>query len=345
MANNISVALASYGMSGRIFHAPFLQAHPNFQLKLILERSKNDSAARYPDAQIVRSYEQILDDPGVDLIVVNTPNPLHYPMAKAALEAGKHVVVEKPFTTTVEEGRALIALAQQRGLMLSVYHNRRLQSGIKTARRLLEEQQLGALKSYEMSVERFRPQLGPKKWKEEPNPGAGLLYDLGSHMLDEALVLFGWPQAVCADLRAERSGGAVCDYYHVRLDYPSHKVIARASMLAREPAPAYVLHGDGGSYVKYAQDIQEQLLAEGANPAQPGWSEEPESHWGILHNETGRRAYRTEPGSYQGYYGNIFAHLNSGEPLLVEPEQALRVIELIGIVQRSADEQRTVKTD
>lgn len=341
----IKVALASYGLSGRIFHAPFLQAHPNFDLKLILERTKNESAERYPHAQIVRSYDEILQNPDIDLVVVNTPNPLHYSMAKGALTAGKYVVVEKPFTTTVDEGRELIALAREKGLMLSVYHNRRLQSGIKTAKRLLAEQQLGELKTYQMTVDRYRPQLGPKKWKEEPNPGAGLLYDLGSHMLDESLVLFGWPEAVCADLRAERSAGTVCDYYHVRLDYPGHKVIAQASMLAREPAPAYVIHGDQGSYVKHVQDIQEHLLGEGADPSVPGWSDEPEASWGLLHNDQGRRTYPTVPGSYQDYYDNIYRHLAAGEPLLVEPEQALRVIELVDVVQRSASEQRTLRTD
>jgi scyllo-inositol 2-dehydrogenase (NADP+) len=338
-----NVALVSYGLSGRVFHAPFLELHPQLNLAVILERSKNESKSRYPHARIVRHYEEILSAPDIDLVIINTPNPLHYPMAKAALEAGKHVVVEKPFTVTVDEGRALIALAKECGLMLSVYHNRRLQSGIQTAQKLFAEQQLGELKTYEVTIDRYRPALGPKKWKEESNPGAGLLYDLGSHLLDESLVLFGWPHAVTADLRVERANGQVCDYFHIRLDYPGHKVILKASMLAREPAPAYVIHGDKGSYIKTVQDVQEGRLAEGLIPDRPGWSDEQPEDWGLLHNDSGRTPYPTVPGCYERYYENIHEHLTQQVPLLVTPEEALRAIELIDIVQQSAAEKRTLR--
>ena len=359
----INVALSSYGMSGRIFHAPFLQAHPWLNLAVIMERSKNESRQRYPAARIARDYRDILGDRSIGLVVINTPNPLHYPMAKAALLAGKHVILEKPFTTTVAEGRELISLAQDKGLMLSVYHNRRLQSGFKTVQKLLAEKSLGNVKSCEISIDRYRPQPGPKKWKEENNPGAGLLYDLGSHLLDEALMLFGQPQALCADLRIERDAGQACDYFHVRLDYSEIngpktncpdtsaeanssirgcRIILKASMLAREAAPAYVIHGDKGSYVKCGQDLQEERLAAGVCPTDPHWADEGESDWGILHTDSGRHKYPTVAGTYQDYYDNIYRHLNAGEALLVTPEQALRVIEMIDLVQRSAREQTCI---
>lgn len=342
MTQRINVALASYGMSGRVFHAPFLEAHPYLHLTKILERSKSDSAARYPNARICRNFSDLLTDPDIDLIVVNTPNALHYPMAKAALEAGKHVVVEKPFTTTVDEGRELIALAREKQLILSVYHNRRLQSGIKTARKLLAENAVGELRSYEMTIDRFRPQPGPKKWKEETNPGAGLLYDLGSHLIDEALTLFGLPQSVSADLRIERPQGQVCDYFRVCLDYGAFKAVLKGSMLAREPAPAYVIHGTQGSYVKYAQDVQEARLAEGVIPNTPHWADEDQTIWGVLHNDQGRHPYPSVAGSYQDYYNNIYRHLTEDEPLLVSADQALVVVGMIAVAERSAREQATI---
>ena len=342
MTRTLNVALTSYGMSGRIFHAPFIEAHPHLQLALILERSKSESALTYPSAKIVRTYEEILEDARIDLVVVNTPNALHHSMARAALMANKHVVIEKPFTTTLDEGRELIALAQEKDLMLSVYHNRRLQSGQRTTQKLLAERQLGDLKSYEMTIDRFRPRPGPKKWKEEANPGAGLLFDLGSHLIDEALTLFGLPQSLCADLRIERPGGQVCDYFDIRLDYETCKVKLKASMLAREPAPAYVLHGTDGSYVKYDQDVQEMRLAEGVLPITAHWAEEDQDSWGILHNHRGRQKYPTVSGSYQDFYNNIYRHLTEDEPLLVTADQALVVVGMIAVAERSAREQCTI---
>ncbi len=351
MSRVIKVALASYGMSGRIFHAPFLDSHPGFDLSLILERSKNESRQRYPHCRIAREYTEILNDPTVDLVVVNTPNPLHFSMAKAALLAGKHVVVEKPFTTTVAEGRELISVARESKRMLSVYHNRRLQSGFKTVQKLLADQLLGRLNTCEITIDRYRPQPGPKKWKEEKNPGAGLLYDLGSHLLDEALMHFGTPQSLCADLRIEREAGQVCDYFNIRLNYAhggnNFKVILKASMLAREPAPAYVLHGTEGSWVKHAPDRQEERLDAGVLPVEPGptgeCTEEDESDWGILHTDSGRHRFPSIAGSYQDYYDNIYRHLIEGEgALAVSPEQALRVVELIEQVEHSAHEQACI---
>lgn len=342
MPTPIKVALAAYGMSGRIFHAPFLATNPHFELALILERSKTESRALYPSARIVRYFEAITSDSSIDLVVVNTPNTLHYSMAKAALLAGKHVVVEKPFTNTVEEGRELVELARDRGLMLSVYHNRRLQAGFKTARRILTEGRLGKLVSYQINVDRYRPQPGPKKWKEEQNPGAGLLYDLGPHLIDEALCLFGEPQALYADLRVARPSGQVCDDFYLRLDYPEHKAILSASLLAREPAPAYVIHGEQGSYIKQGQDVQEQRLVSGVQPTEPDWAKETEADWGLLHDDLGRSLYCGEPGSYQDYYHNIAEHLLEGEPLLVLPKHALKVIELIEVAERSAREGRRI---
>ena len=343
MRKVLNLALASYGMSGRIFHAPFIHQHPGLNLHSILERTASHSRERYPDAKIVRDFASLIDNPDIDLVVINTPNYLHYPMAHAALEAGKHVILEKPFTVSVDEGKALIDLASQRRLMLSVYHNRRLQSGHLTVRNLLDNGDLGQLNTFATHIDRYRPQPGPKKWKEEPNPGAGLLYDLGSHLLDEAAMLFGLPLAVTADLRCERDESQVCDYFHLRLDYPHHKCLLSSSMLARAPGPAYVLHGDRASFVKQGADIQESLLAAGTLPNFDNWCQEEPQHWGRLHTDEGSKAYPTVDGRYQDYYHNIYRHLTEGVPLNTLAEQALVTVGLIEIAEHSAREKRTIE--
>lgn len=342
MSHPLRVALTAFGMSGRLFHAPFIQADPNFELVKILERSRTDSRAQYPEAEIVRGYDEILQDPSIDIIVINTPNALHYSMTEAALLAGKHAIVEKPFTPTVAEGETLIKLAEQQGLMLSVYHNRRFASGYHTARKLLAESAVGELRSFTINHERFRPQPGPKKWKEENHPGAGLFYDIGIHLLDEALLLFGLPCSLNADLRIQRRASRVNDYFDVRLEYTSFHVNLRGSLLAREPAPAYVIHGEQGSYLKQQQDVQESRLLAGVTPTADGWADEDEGDWGILHSDAGRQKYPTQAGDYRDFYRNIYAHLCDKEPLLSSPQQAVMALRLLELALLSSQQQRTL---
>lgn len=342
MSHPLRVALAAFGMSGRLFHAPFIQANPDFELVKILERSRNDSLAHYPAVEVVRHYDDILKDASIDLVLANTPNALHFSMAEAALLAGKHVIVEKPFTPTVAEGETLVRLAQQQGLMLSVYHNRRFASGYRTARKLMAESAVGDLRSVAINVERYRPQPGPKKWKEEMNPGAGLFYDMGIHLLDESLLLFGLPHFLTADLRSQRQASQVNDYFDVRLDYADFHVSLKGSLLAREPAPAYVIHGEQGSYIKQQQDVQESRLLAGISPTFNGWADEAEAEWGILHNDAGRQTYPTQPGDYQDFYRNIHAHLCENEALLSSPQQALQALQLLELGLLSSQQRRTL---
>lgn len=342
MPKKFRVALAAYGMSGRLFHAPFLQAHPGFELTKILERHRHDSHAQIPEAEIVRHYDAILNDPSIDLVVVNTPNALHYEMTRAALLAGKHVVVEKPFTPGVKEGEELIELAVRQGRMLSVYHNRRFASGYLTTKKMFAEGVLGELKSLAINHDRYRPEPGPKKWKEDVNPAAGLLYDIGIHLIDESLQLFGLPDFVSADLRVQRQHGKVNDYFSIRLDYPGFHVSLNASLLARMPAPAYVIHGDKGSYIKQGQDVQESRLLAGVLPSEAHWADEDESVWGILHNNQGEQKYPTVNGNYADFYRNIYAHLCASAPLLIPAGHALTALKMIDLVQQSHQQQRAL---
>src|SRR6187402_2831851 len=216
----IKTALLSFGMSGRVFHAPFLHLNPGFELYAIWEREKNLSKALYPDIRVYRSFEEILQDEAVELVVVNTPNYTHYEFTKAVLKAGKHAVVEKPFTVTVEEGLELASLALEVGKKIAVYQSRRYDSDSKTVKKLVEEGLLGAIVEVELHYDRYTVALSPKVHKETPGPGRGLLYDLGSHLLDQVLQLFGMPEAVFADIGIIRPISKVDDYMELVLYYP-----------------------------------------------------------------------------------------------------------------------------
>ncbi len=327
------VALAAFGMSGEIFHAPLIHVHPGFELVSVLERSKNRPGDRYPGTKIARSYRELLEDDRVALVVVNTPDALHYDMTREALLEGKHVIVEKPFVQDSHQGRELIDLADARGRLLSVFHNRRWDGDFLTIRKILEEGLLGRLVEYEAHFDRFRNFLKEGTWKEDPASGTGTLFNLGSHLIDQALVLFGKPDSVYADIRAERNGAKVDDAFLLFLGYPDVRVALKGSYLVKEPGPRYALHGTQGSYLKYGTDPQEEALKSGALPAGMDWGREPETEWGILNTSAGKEPFRgkyeTLPGCYINYYDDIFTALKEDRPPSVTAEQANLVIRVI----------------
>ncbi len=331
MSNSkIKVGLASFGMSGRIFHAPFIEKNPNFELKLILERTKSNSKELYPNANIVRTFEELINNKEVTLIVVNTPTYLHFEMAKLALEAGKHVVLEKPMTATFREGEELIALAKENDLQIAVYHNKRFEGGFKTIQKLLATKRLGSLNDCSIAVHRFRPEIGPKAWKEAAFPGAGILYDIGSHLIDQVLVLFGWPADIQADLQIQRANGKVIDYFKITFLYEDFKTTIVSDMLTKERMPTFLLTGTKSSFVKYGNDPQENRLVE--NPINwDGIGEDLEKNYGKLtsHETNATEKIKTENGGYDQFYKNIYEVLRLDKELIISPEQALDVIKLI----------------
>ncbi|MGE5313175.1 MAG: Gfo/Idh/MocA family oxidoreductase [Acidobacteriota bacterium] len=349
MNTPIRVALASYGMSGRVFHAPLLAQHPHFSIRRILRRSGSGPMPDDPGVRISTAYEELLADPDVDLIVVNTPDRFHYAMAKQALEAGKHVVVEKPFTQTVEQGLELIRLAEARQLLLTVFQNRRWDSDFLTVRKVIEEQLLGTLVEFESHFDRYRPLINRSSWKERSETGVGAVNNLGSHMIDQALILFGMPHAVTAHTAMVRPESEVEDWYDIRLHYPSVRVCLRSTYLARELGPRYTLHGTLGSFLKYGMDIQEAALTEGLLPGTPDWGREPEAQRGLLHTERNgsvvREFFETLPGNYMAFYDSVYETLVHGAPVAVRAEEALDVIRIITAVHQSADERRTIPID
>ncbi|WP_455587013.1 Gfo/Idh/MocA family oxidoreductase [Bacteroides sp.] len=346
----IKVGLAAYGMSGQVFHAPFIHIDPHFELYKIVERSKELSRERYPDATIVRSFEELIKDPEVELVVVNTPDNTHYEYARMALEAGKHVIVEKPFTSTTEEGEELIALAASKGLMLSVYQNRRWDADFQTVQEIISNGLLGRLVEYESTFARYRNFIKPNTWKETGQSGGGLTYNLGSHLIDQAILLFGMPEAVFADIDIVRTDGKVDDYFMIHFLRPTLapnvKVTLKASYLMREAEPRFVLHGTLGSFVKHGVDKQEAALLRGEMPDQPHWGEETDEELGLIHTEIDRqkicRKYPGIPGNYGGFYQNIYEHLRLGKPLLTGARGILNVIRVIEAAYQSQRERKVI---
>ncbi|MCB0846313.1 MAG: Gfo/Idh/MocA family oxidoreductase [Bacteroidetes bacterium] len=339
MNTPIQTALCAYGMSGKVFHAPFLHDHPGFHIKKVLQRTRSDVLERYPYVEIARTMDEILNDPEIELVVVNTPEPTHYDLASAVLEAGKHVIVEKAFTVTSAEAEDLIQLADEKNLLLSVYQNRRWDGDFLTTRKIVEEGLLGRLVEFESNYQRYRNFIQPETWKEEDTPGTGILYNLGSHLIDQVLFLFDWPEQVFADLRIQRTGGRVHDYFEVILYYPNFKATVKAGYLVREQGPRYKLLGTTGSFVKYGIDPQEEALKEEYLPSEPGWGEEDESNWGIINTTISgldiRGKVQTLPGDYMAYYQNVHDAIRKKEPLAVTADQAKRVIEVIEAAYKS----------
>lgn len=343
--HKIKTALLSYGMSGEVFHLPLLEAHGGFEVTYIGHRNPEKPVKHvYPTA---KNYASMLEDKSVELIIVNTPNETHFPFAVQALEAGKHVIVEKPFTVTAREADQLIALAKKQKKMLTVFQNRRWDGDFLTVKKVIESKHLGKLVECEIHYDRFRNYIEPGTWKEEAKPGTGILYNLGSHLLDQVVVLFGMPRYVDARIGIQRPGGRVDDFFDIRLEYEGFYVILKSSYLVREPGPRFILHGTEGSFIKSGIDPQEQGLKEKQIPRGPQWGSEPAQEWGKLNTTLDGKRYEgpleTIRGNYPGFYENVYLAITAGHPLDVKPEEARQVIQLIELCYESNQTKRAVK--
>jgi scyllo-inositol 2-dehydrogenase (NADP+) len=329
----IKAGICSYGMSGSIFHAPFVHVHPGFEFTAVVERSKHTAQQRYPDVKVYASVEEMIQDPTLDLIIVNTPNYTHYEYTRAALNAGKNVIVEKPFTVHAAEGQELIELAKSKNLLLSVYHNRRFDGDFKIVKQVLQSGDLGEVLEAEIHYDRYREELSYKKHKESSLPGTGGLYDLGSHLVDQALLLFGLPEKIWADIRIIRKESLVDDYFELVFFYPNLRVRLKCSYITREPIIGYQFHGRKGSFLKSKADGQEVMLQQGLMPGCLGWGVEAISEWGLLHTEKDGQVIKqylpTPKGNYLDFYDGIYAALTSGAENPVNPADAVNVIKVI----------------
>lgn len=342
----IKTAILSFGLSGKAFHAPFIALHEGFDLVGIWERSKSESAAVYPGIKIYRSLEEVLNDDSIELVVVNTPTSTHYEFAKKVLEAGKHAVVEKAFTTTTAEAIQLKKLAEEKNLVLSVFQNRRWDSDFKTVRKVIEEGWLGEIMEAEFHFDRYKEELSPKPHKEIPAPGAGILNDLSPHLIDQAITLFGMPEAVFADLRITRPGSKVDDYFEILFYYPMLRVRLKAGYQVREPFAAYVIHGRKGSFLKSRGDVQETMLVAGHKPNLGDWGTEPEQEQGLLHTEKDgeviRKKIPTLQGNYYDYYDGIYQSIRNHRPVPVSAQDGIRVMQIIDTCFESSKQRKAI---
>jgi len=341
VAPPVRAALVGFGYAGRTFHAPLIAACPAMSLEAVVSRQVEAVAAAWPDARVLASLDQALTDPAIDLIVLATPNDLHAGQAEAALKAGKAVVVDKPFTLTIAEARHLAALAEMRGLLLSVFHNRRWDADFLTLQALIAEDRLGPVVRFESSFNRWRPEVRDR-WREGDGPGAGIWYDLGPHLIDQALVLFGRPLGVTCDLAILRPGGRATDYAHAVLRYADKRVILHADMTTPAPDARFAVHGARASWLKIGLDVQEDLLKSGLTPGASGWG--VDSRPGVvIDGATGAQdAVAGPPGDYPAYYAAVARAIQGGAPNPVPPGEAVAVMEVLEAGLLSAERRAEV---
>lgn len=353
MSEKIKVGLIGFGMGGQIFHAPIVSCVEGFELKAIQTSNRENieiAKRKYPDAEIVNETSALLNRQDIDLIIIATPNYTHFDLAKAALLADKHVVIDKPFTAKFSEAAELIELAQSQNKILTVHQNRRWDSDFLTVRKVLNSNLLGRLVEAEIHYDRFRNTLRENTWKEDDVYGTGILFDLGSHLIDQAQTLFGLPTAITADIRKQRIASRIADNFELILHYPDLKVTLKGGWLVREPLPHFILLGEQGSFVKYGMDVQEDALKIGATPLNTiNWGTEPRDIWGKINTEFNGVHFvgevESEAGDYSLYYKNVRDAILGISELDVTATQAANTIKIIELAIKSNEEKRTVDFD
>jgi predicted dehydrogenase len=356
----IRCAVLGFGLAGKVFHCPFISAVPGLELTSIVQRKGDEAAQAYPSARILRSAEDAFGDPNIHLIVVATPSETHFDLAAQALQAGKHVVVDKPITSSSKSAKALGALAKHHSRILAPFHNRRWDGDFLTLRKLLHENTLGRVVEIVSRFDRYRPLQRPNTWKEVASPATGLLYDLGPHLVDQALALFGPPARITAFIRHDRDRTDIDDAFDLVLDYdmPGGRALrygCHATMLAAEPSPRFLVHGTHGSFRKFGVDPQEPtLLNTNRRPPKLGsqepWLPEPESAWGTVTlpldlqqpTEFTRTHYPTTPGDYRQFYLNVRDAILGKAPLTVSAEDGYRTLRLLDLARESHQQRRTL---
>jgi scyllo-inositol 2-dehydrogenase (NADP+) len=345
MADDIRVGVIGFGLAGKIFHTAVVAATPGLELATIVQRKGGEAAQAYPDVKIARSIEKMLEDASIKLVVVGTPSDVHFEHAKQCLEAGRNVVVDKPFTLTSDEARTLIDLAKEKKVLVTAYQNRRWDGDFVTLKQVLASGELGRIVSYESHFDRYRAEPKLEVWRESGGPGGGTLFDLGPHLIDQATVLFGDPESVYADVRTERKGAVVDDAFDVLLKFSAGvTAMLRSTLTAYTQGPRFVVHGTQGSFVKWGLDPQEDALKAGGSFDDPGFGEEPANQWGEL-RVVGKppRRVETAAGDYRGLYANVRDALLGVAEIEVKPEHAWRTTRLIELCRESSAEGRRIE--
>jgi scyllo-inositol 2-dehydrogenase (NADP+) len=337
MSETIRTGVVGFGLAGRVFHTAVLSATPGYELAAVVQRTGDEAAKAYPRARICRSVDELLTDPTVQLVVVATPNPSHFPIAKQCLLAGRSVLIDKPMTLTSAEAAELTVLARESSLIVSAYQNRRWDSDYLTLKQVLASGELGRLIRFESRFDRFRLDPKPGAWREEPALGGGILYDLGPHLIDQALNLFGPPQSLWAEVRTERDGFSTDDSFDLHLTYPRMSVLLHATMAATAPGPRFMVNGTLGTYIKFGLDPQEDAIKRGDPIGGPNWGAEPQSADGTLTVATGEtRLIPTLPGDYRAIYANLRGAILGNAPLAVTPQDAWRTASILDLARQSS---------
>lgn len=347
----VKVGLCAFGMSGKVFHAPFLKEHPGFLMSAVVERHREDSKEKYPEAVIYRSVEEMLQAADIELVVVNTPVQTHFEYTRMALEAGKNVIVEKPFTVDVSEAEELVRMAEEKGLFISVYQNRRYDRDYLQVQKVLAEGKLGNIKEAEIRFDRFRTEPSGKQHKENPHQaGSGSLHDLGAHLIDQAVQYFGFPEKLFADVFSMKGNEFANDYFEILLFYKNNlRVRLKSSVFSKEAHYAYIIHGSKGSFLQERSDNQENELVAGAIPVYgEEWTRPLQDPDGILnflneHAETQRIITSSKPGNYMHYYQAIYEHIVFGYALPSPGKEVIRNMKIIDAALESTKEGRVVE--
>lgn len=337
----IRTALVGYGFAARTFHKPFLDALPEFQLCAVSSRQRDRVMAECNGARIYADAAQMIAESDVELVIITAPNDAHFTLARHALNQGRHVVVDKPFACSSSEGERLIELAHRQSRLLSVYHNRRWDGDFLTVRQLLTDKRVGRVRLLESHIDRFRPHVR-QRWREQPGSGTGIWFDLGPHLVDQALQLFGPPEAITGRCRALRDGSTVTDYFQVQLHYPALEVVLSSSPYCAAPSLRFQLQGDEGCYRKYDLDPQEERLIGGTNPISHDWAQESPNAFGTLYQAEGSETIPTRCGGYQHYYRALAASLRKGTPNPVPASEALLGLRVIECALASSQAQHTL---
>lgn len=341
-STTLSVGLLGFGLAGSVFHAPLIQCEPRLRLTAVASSRVDDIRRAAPEAVAVSSPAAILDDPSIDVVVIATPNTSHAVLARAALLAGKHVVVDKPMATSAREADQLIELAHRQDRLLTVFHNRRWDGDFLTLRDCVDSGALGEIYQYEAHFDRFRPAI-KAGWREKPLPGSGVLFDLGAHLIDQALTLFGMPHTVTADVGPQRRAAEVDDWFHLILNYGRMRAILHAGTVVCHPGPRFQIHGDAGSFLKSGMDGQEAALRAGRRPSGGDWGlDEPDLYGRLYEADGGERVVETRPGDYPAFYRGVAAAILDGEAPPVTAESARHVMAVLEACARSSAERRTV---
>ncbi|TDG38039.1 oxidoreductase [Pedobacter changchengzhani] len=331
----INAGLLAYGMSGRVFHAPFLNAHEGFNFKAIVERNRKIAQNDYPNLISYNCVDDLLNDDEIDLVAINTPNNLHYEHSKLALQNGKSILVEKPFTATSKQAKEIFALAKEVGKKVFVYQNRRYDSGFKAVKKIIESGELGNLVEVHFRYDRYRNEIGPKTFKEDLVEATGLQYDLGPHLIDQAIALFGKPEKYHKVLSKNRAGTKVDDYFAIQLSYPNQlNVFLTSSMLVAAIKEAFVINGTNGSFSKNHADVQEAQLLKGIKPTDAGYGIEKPEDAGILTlvTENGGRNTEilpSEKGDYMAIFEAVYQNLINNKPYPITEEAIITQLEII----------------